>query len=188
MTQDYPPKSASLRAPLATEIFELIPELANDMSMRPERADSVAAFGQRLLQGDTPEEAITFTSQMFKRRVSLWWGHECLRYMDDCLTAQDREMMALVADWVATPDDLHRSATADAAEAASARSPGVWLAMATGWTGGSLAPPEGDPVAPPRFLTGRGVNAAVLSVLARGPHRARRTTLETFVQMANDLI
>ncbi|MCL1629186.1 hypothetical protein M3N55_10620 [Roseibaca sp. V10] len=188
MTQDYPPRSASLRAPLATEIFTMIPELAHDMSMRPQTDEPVAAFAGRLLQSDTPEEAITFTSQMFKRRVSLWWGHECLRQMDACLTTHDRKMMALVADWVAAPDDLNRSATEEAAAQASARSPGVWLAMATGWTGGSLAPSDGEPVPPPRFLTGRGVNAAVLSVLARGPHRARRATLETFVQMANDLI
>jgi len=180
--------SASLRHAMAAALFADIPELAEDMETRPARDEPAPAFAQRLLGCPAPEEAVTFIAQLFTRRVAVWWGHECLRFVQSHLDPEDVRMMALVADWVATPDEASRQRVSDAVAASAQRSPGVWLAMATGWTGGSLAPPDCAPVPVPRFLTGRGVNAAVLSALARVPRKDRHETLETFVAMAHDLI
>jgi len=179
---------ASLRQLMATAVFDDIPELAEDMETRPTRTETGPQFAQRLLQCPAPEEAVTFLAQLFTRRVAVWWGHECLRVIGTPLDPADTRMMALVADWVAAPNETNRQQVIDAVAASDRRSPGVWLAMATGWTGGSLAPPESSPVPVPRFLTGRGVNAAVLSALARVPRKDRHKTLETFVAMAHDLI
>lgn len=187
MTTEPEPTSASLRTGQAAELFRQIPELAQDMAARPAPDEGALAFTTRLLTSPAPEEAVTFAAQVFTRRVALWWGHECLRHLDACLDSTDRKMMAHVADWVAQPDEMNRLAAAEAAAAAPQRSPGVWLAMATGWAGGSLTPDDTVPVPPPRFLTGRGVNAAVLSALARGPRKDRQGTLETFVIMMRDL-
>ena len=180
--------SASLRCHLAAAVFADIPELTEDMEARPETGESALAFAQRLLNCPAPEEAVTFTAQLFVRRVAIWWGHECLRHLERLLDPTDLEMMALCAAWVATPDEAHRRHVSDMAESCATRSPGVWLGMAAGWAGGSLAPPESPVVAPPRFLTGRGVNAAVLSALARAPRADRQETLETFIAMAHDLV
>lgn len=180
--------SASLRCHLAPALFVDIPELTEDMETRPEPGEPALSFAQRLLTCPAPEEAITFTAQLFVRRVAVWWGHECLRHLEGLLDPTDMDMMALCAAWVATPDEAHRRHVADTAESCATRSPGVWLGMAAGWSGGSLAPPESPVVPPPRFLTGRGVNAAVLSALARGPRGDRQETLETFVAMAHDLV
>ncbi|MDD7972861.1 DUF6931 family protein [Roseinatronobacter alkalisoli] len=158
------------------------------MDARPTQGEAALAFALRLLNSATPEEAVTFTAQLFTRRVAIWWGHECLRHLENLLDPPDIEMMALAAAWVATPDAAHRSRVAEAAAACSTRSPGVWLAMAAGWTGGSMAPADAPVVPPPRFLTGRGVNAAVLSALARGKRADRQETLETFIGMAHDLV
>ncbi len=180
--------SASLRCHLAEQLFIDLPELTEDMDSRPEAGEPALDFIARLVVSPTPEEAVTFTAQVFTRRVAIWWGHECLRYLEELLDPLDLEMMALCAAWVATPDESNRRHVAMAAESCATRSPGVWLAMAAGWTGGSLAPPEASVVAPPRFLTGRGVNAAVLSALARGKRAHRQETLETFIAMAHDLV
>jgi hypothetical protein len=42
-------------------------------------------------------------------------------------------------------------------------------------------------VRPPRFLAGRGVNAAVLAALARVDQPRRHGTLRNFLSMAQDL-
>lgn len=180
--------SVSLRCHLAPAVFADIPELAEDMETRPDPGEPALAFAQRLLLCPAPEEAVTFMAQLFVRRVAIWWGHECLRHLERLLDPLDLEMMALCAAWVATPDEAHRRHVADMAERCATRSPGVWLAMATGWTGGSMSPAESPVVAPPRFLTGRGVNAAVLSALARAPRTERQEVLETFIAMAHDLV
>lgn len=179
--------SASLRCHLALALFADIPEITDDMDARPTKGETGMDFARRLLTSPAPEEAVTFMAQLFTRRVAVWWGHECLRYLDRFLDPLDMEMMALCAAWVANPDEAHRQHVAASADACATRSPGVWLAMATGWTGGSLAPPESPAVIPPRFLTGRGVNAGVLSALARAKRAERQETLEAFIAMAHDL-
>ena len=190
---DQPPpdgtgQGTALRCHLAAGLFAEIPEITEDMEARPDRDEAALGFVRKLLASPTPEEAVTFMAQLFTRRVAVWWGHECLRHLERHLDPQDLEMMALCADWVACPDEPHRLHLMRALEASAMRSPGVWLAMAAGWSGGSLAPPDSPVVAPPRFLTGRGVNAAVLSALARVPRADRQETLETFIVMAHDLV
>ena len=180
--------SASLRCHLAAQVFADIPELTEDMEARPKQGEAGLAFAQRLLVSPTPEEAITFMAQLFARRVSIWWGHECLRYLHRLLDPLDQEMMGMCANWVAAPDEANRLQIAQRVENCATRSPGVWLAMAASWSGGSMSPPDTPVVPPPRFLTGRGVNAAVLSALARGKRADRQETLETFIAMAHDLV
>ena len=177
----------TLRYPTAPELFAALPEIAEDIDARPAEGERVTDFARRLLDSPTPEEAVTCAAQIFTRRVSVWWGHECLRHVAVVLDPGDLEMMERAAAWVARPEEELRAATLDAAMAAEPRTPGVWLALAAGWSGGSVAPPDSAPVPPPRFLTGRGVNAAVLTALARVPQPRRRSTLGNFLSMAQDL-
>lgn len=177
----------TLRYRIAQDLFAALPEIGEDMEARPRRNEGVMDFARGLLDGATPEEAVTFAAQMFTRRVSVWWGHECLRHVGDRLDPVDRQMMERAATWVAQPDEDARAAMLDAAMACEIRSPGVWLALGAGWGGASLTPPDSPPVTPPRFLTGRGVNAAVLAALARMPQPRRQATLHDFLSMARDL-
>lgn len=177
----------TLRYRTAPELFAALPELCEDMEARPEAGERVMIFARRLLDSPAPEEAVTFAAQMFTRRVSVWWGHECLRHVVGRLDPADIEMMERVATWVANPDEDSRAALLDAAMARDIRSPGIWLALGAGWGGASLTPPDSPPVTPPRFLTGRGVNAAVLAALARVALPRRQATLHDFLSMARDL-
>jgi hypothetical protein len=177
----------TLRYLTAQELFAALPEIAEDMTARPARDEGVMVFARALLDSPTPEEAVTFAAQMFRRRVAIWWGHECLRHVHDLLGPVDHAMMEAVAAWVARPDEGARAALLDRALAEPVRGPGIWLALGTGWAGASLTPPETPPVRPPRFLAGRGVNAAVLAALARVDQPRRQATLRNFLSMAQDL-
>lgn len=177
----------TLRYRTAQELFAALPEIGEDMSARPRGNEGVMVFARGLLDGPAPEEAVTFAAQMFTRRVAVWWGHECLRHVAGRLDPVDVAMMERAADWVAGPDEAVRAAMLDAALACEIRSPGVWLALGAGWGGASLTPPDSPPVTPPRFLTGRAVNAAVLAALARVAQPRRQATLCDFLSMAQDL-
>src|SRR6056297_3192764 len=139
----------TLRYATAPELFAALPEMIEDMEARPQPDEPILTFAWRLLDSPTPEEAITCAAQMFVRRVSIWWGHECLRHLAERLDPIDLDMMRRVADWVAQPDSA--------------------------------------PVRPPHFLAGRGVNAAILTALARVPQARRKATLHDFLSMAQDL-
>jgi len=103
------------------------------------------------------------------------------------MMSRNATSIARAAAWVAEPDEAARAAMLDAAMACDIRGPGVWLALGAGWGGASLTPPDSPPVTPPRFLTGRAVNAAVLAALARVGLPRRQATLRDFLSMARDL-
>ena len=63
------------------------------------------------------------------------------------------------------------------------KTPGVWIALAAGWSGGSMIGPDSVPVTPPPYLTAKAVNAGVLGVLARVDRKERAATLGRFVDM-----
>jgi hypothetical protein len=182
VTQHYP----NLRFQTARELFESIPKIAEDMTARPGPQDSLS-FIAALASSGTPEEALTFSAYVLMPRHAVWWGHECLRHADAKLGDEDRAMMELAAAWVGQPDEDHRYAALDAAMASEAKTPGVWIAFAAGWSSGSLSK-RGQPAVPvPLFLAGRAVNAGVLSALARVGREDRQPLLQTYVKMAQML-
>jgi hypothetical protein len=178
--------SANMRFAQAARLFRDIPQIAEDMSQHP-GDETPPAFLRALLTGDIPEEAITFAAYSLLPRYSVWWAHECLTAIAEVLTEEDRQMLAVAAAWVAQPDEITRQRALTAGYGAALRGPGVWVALAAGWSGGSMAAPDQPDVPAPDFLTGRAVNAAVLTALARIPIEQRRLRLGHFVSMAEVL-
>ena len=181
-------RQEALRVRTAAELFAAMPEVGEDIAARPGGTEGVPGFLSRLLDSPTPEEAATFAAHALAPRHAVWWGHECLMRLSDRLDPMDAGMLRHAASWVAEPGERSRSAAAEAALASPARTPGVWLAMAVGWTGGSMVPPHLPEVPPPPYLVGRGVNAAVLSALARCAREERGPVLSGFVGMARAMI
>ena len=92
-------------------------------------------------------------------------------------------MLTLAESWVRYPEEDQRCAVLDAGMAAPTKTPGVWIALAAGWSGGSMIGPDSMPVTPPPYLTAKAVNAGVLGVLARVDRKERASTLGRFVDM-----
>jgi len=180
-------RQGTLRFERAAELFEAYPEIAEDMDALPDPDIGTLAFLDSLVASSTPEEAITFAAHALTRRYSVWWGHECLRHLSGQLNEADRTMLAHAARWVGDPAESNRIAAQTAAMSAPAKTPGVWIALGAAWSGGSLGPPDLPAVPPSPVLTGRAVNAGVLSVLARVDQSGRARVLAGFVQMARVL-
>lgn len=179
-------EAVNLRYPLARDVFEQISEISEDMETRPNTQNGLE-FLRALLAGPTPEEAITFAAYALSPRHSVWWAHECLNALPELLTDQDKTMLALCAAWAANPAEDSRYDVLEAGLGAETRGPGVWIALGAGWSAGSMSPADQPEVPVQPFLTGRAVNAGVLSILARVPQDKRRRHLGHFVSMADYL-
>jgi len=172
-----------LRFSTARELFEAFPVALEDMAARPSDRASLE-FLKDLAAGPTPEEAVTFSAYLLGMREAVWWGHQCLHMMPDKLGSEDLRMLALAEDWVRRPEEEERAAALEGAMASQRKTPGVWIALAAGWSGGSMMGADKIPVAPPPYLTPKAVNAGVLSGLARVDRGARASTLKSFVDMS----
>lgn len=175
-----------LRFTTARELFEAFPTAAQDMKAKP-TDDLSLVFCRAQLAGKVPEDAITFCAYLLPRRVAVWWGHECLGQLPDLLDDQDRRMLQLSREWVGEPEEEHRYAALTEGMAAREKTPGVWLALAAGWSGGSIAPRDAEPVASQPFFTPKAVNASILFMLARVPTADRAAVLSGFVEMGISL-
>ncbi|WP_328795433.1 DUF6931 family protein [Jannaschia marina] len=175
----------ALHAGDARDIFAAIPQVAELMQHRPRAGEDAGDFLARLRSSTTPEEAVTFTAFAALPQMGVWWGYEALRSMPDGIEPRDHGLMNFVAAWIATPStDLRHRIMAQALYA-PVRSPAVMLGLATGWSGGSIAP--NDPMPVPRFRGPRSLNSAVLSCLARMPLADRSVHLARVIALAETL-
>ncbi|WP_146010282.1 DUF6931 family protein [Acidimangrovimonas sediminis] len=170
----------------ATEVYAAFPEIAADLTAPCENRPPLD-FLAALAASATPEEALTFAAFALERRLAIWWGHECLRQLADRMTPRDLALMELAAAWVAEPGDGTRGAALEAARESEAKTPGVWIALAAGWSSGSMTPADQPAVPVPPHLCPRAINAAVLSALARVDRPGRPAMLARFARMARTL-
>ncbi|PXA98380.1 hypothetical protein DMC47_08810 [Nostoc sp. 3335mG] len=181
------PHAPGLAHALAAEIFAALPAVGEDMAGRPHNGDAALVFFPALLESKTPEEAITFGSYLLPPRKGVWWAHQCVSGLLHLLGEDDRHMLQLAEDWVRQPEEGQRVAALTGAMTARTKTPGVWVALAAGWTSGSMVGPDLPAVPPPAYLTPRAVNAAILSGLARVDLLHRAQTLKAFVDMGLNL-
>ena len=131
-----------------------------------------------LSPGRSPKDGITFCSYLLPQREAVWWAHQCLDGVLELLSPEDQDMLALAESWVRYPEEDQRCAVLDAGMAAPTKTPGVWVALAAGWSGGSMLPRDAvAPVEAPPYLTAKAVNAACSahwpgSIARRGPPRS----------------
>ena len=144
----------NLRHLQADDIFSMTPGMEDDITRKPQN-QSALEFLAALKNSDTPEEAITFSAYMLEPRLAVWWGHECLRSQENLLSQEDQDMLDLAANWVGEPTEENRYIAMNAAMDQAERSPGGWIAMGAGWSGGQQSQQSGCPgPAPARITSG----------------------------------
>ncbi len=168
------------------DLFEAFPNAAAEIRGRPD-ADQPLDFMAALAGSATPEEAITFGSYLLDRRRAVWWGHQCVSSLDRALSGPDVQMLQLAENWVREPEEQQRIIAMNQAMAAPLKTAGVWIALAAGWSGGSMSAPELPRVPPPPYLTPRAVTVGILTALALSGNAQRAATLQGFVSMGISL-
>jgi hypothetical protein len=180
--------SHRLRFGTASELFEAFPTAGEDIAAAPADRPSLD-FMADLVAGPTPEDGITFCAYLLPHREAVWWAHQCLDGVAQLLSPEDQHLLSLAEAWVRYPEEDQRCAVLDAGMAAPSKTPAVWIALAAGWSGGSMLPRDAvSPVEAPPYLTPKAANAGVLSALARVDRKSRAATLKQFVNMAVQLL
>jgi len=179
------PPQGALRYEMPEDLFAAMPQLGELTQHRPRIGEEALPFLGRLRSSTTPEEAVTFTAFAALPEMAIWWGYECLRLMPEGMDANDRAAMEKIARWLTTRTRDYRQQIMQEALWAPAKSPVTMLALAVGWSGGSIAP--NDPAAVPPWRTPRSINSAVLSCLARTDLSRRSIFLARFIDMSEQL-
>lgn len=176
------PPSSNLRTVLAADLYAMVPELKEDIQLQPRPGETVSFLLARLRSSTTPEEAVTLASYAFQPRIAVWWAHECVTTMREHLTPIDHQLLEMIGAWAHDPSDTNRRDIYDIALQAPSKTPGVWLGLATGASGGGR---RDEPI---NLSTPRAVNAGVLSCLARGGLAKRSVNLARFITLAQTLV
>lgn len=179
--------SARLRFNTAHEVYDTFPTVYEDMTASP-TGDPPLRFLEGLSRSETPEEAITFCAYMLPRREAVWWAHQCVTYNGAELSQEERDLVTVAESWVREPDEDHRRSALVAGMNARIKTPGAWVALAAGWSGGSMAMDAEYPVPAPAHLTAKASNAAVLGALARVDVGRRSETLKAYVSGGVNLV
>lgn len=132
--------------------------------------------------------AVSYCAYLLPRRVAIGWGCRSLRRMFDHFDASDSRSLNIVETWVRQPDEQSRNKALAVGNANDPEQPATWLALAAGWSGGSVVPPEFAPVEAKPDQAARAVRTALLIGLCRLPRDFRdqimTSCLEDGIQLA----
>ena len=157
--------SDRLRFTTARQVFETFPTIAADIEVEP-ADEAPLEFARKLLGPGRRFEAIVFIAFLLARREAVWWGCQCVRAVNG--NKADDALLAAEA-WVREPEEATRRAALNIGWSRDPRLATTWLALAAGQSGGSLAPEDAHPVAPPPQATALDVKAAVILAIAQSP-------------------
>jgi len=135
---------------------------------------SPAQFLDQLLEKQHHEDAVRFLAQGLPKREAVWWACHCAKAaMGTSATATAAAAIKAAEAWVVDPTEERRQAAMPAAEKAPFGTPAGCAALATFFSGGSLAPPNVPVVPPADTLTGDAVSGAVMmAVVIKEPEKA----------------
>ena len=113
------------------------------------------------------EDAVEFLAQALPRWEAVAWAARSVRDIGGMDAEADADALKAALLWVQDPSESRRRAASDAAEAAEPDSPARMAALAAFYSGGSIAPPDGEMLPAPRDAAGRLAAGAILLAAAR---------------------
>lgn len=178
--------TARTAAEIAPHVAGLSPEAK--ALLRPEHTpgeflDAVAIAGHFA-------DAVKFLAHGLGRREAVWWACVCARLaMEPAPAPPVLQALTAAEAWCYQPVEERRRAAYAAGEAAQFEHPAALAALGAFLSGGSLAPPNVQPVPPGPFLTARAVAGAIqLAAVRIQPEKAAerfRAFLAKGVEIAN---
>lgn len=152
---------ASLRFPTVRDVYDAFPTARDDVGEPISDTDSLALL-QALAQNGAWDSAISFCAYLLPRRDAVSWGCQSLRHMQREFTEVEIEALNAAEKWVHEPEEGNRREALKIGTLTSSRMPAAWMALAAGWSGGSIMPPEYGMVPAEPHQTARAVRAGLL--------------------------
>jgi hypothetical protein len=151
--------SFRIRFSTARSVFEAFPDLRRVVALPPEEFSSLD-YARVLMGSASPVDAVIFVAHVLPRREAVWWAIQCVQTMLGD-SAKDDAFLAAEA-WLSAPMDDTRRAALAAYSGGDHRSSTTWLAFAAGWSGGSVTPPDQEPMLAPPAACALGVHTSII--------------------------
>ena len=178
---------SKIRFNTVQDLVQAYPMARHDIGKADVEAPSLD-FLQAAAEAGNWHQAVSFCAYLLPRRVAVAWGCRSLRRMPDPLDNNAIRSLECAERWVREPDEPSRNKALAVGNANDPEQPATWLALAAGWSGGSVVPPEFAPVEAKPDQAARAVRAALLIGLCRLPRDSRdqimTSCLEDGIQLA----
>lgn len=175
---------SKLRFSTAQQVFEAFPTAQQVIGAAP-TTEPPLTFLRGLVAAGEQKDAIGFCAFVMPRRETVWWALQCVQRMQPAGTPPDPALKA-AETWVRDPTDEARRTALALGEAGHHASLGTWVALAAGYSGGSMASTHAVPCPPD--LTAKTARIAVLTALGRLPERERDAALRNCVEACIRLV
>ena len=176
----------SLRFATARDLYDTFPTAKVDVGTPASDEDSLA-FLQSLVAAGAWQSAVSFCTYLLARREAVWWGCQSLRRMMPDSAVPETAALDAAEAWVHEPEEELRRNALNVGMAGNGGTPGTWMALAAGWSGGSIVPPEFANIPAGPHLTARAVRAGILIALTHVPEQEVPTLVGPCIEEAIQL-
>lgn len=178
---------ASIRFVTVRDLYETFPLAQDDVGIEPSDEPALE-FLRRLTEEEDWEAAVSYCAYLLPRREAVWWGCQSLRRIQPHRAPQDTRAIEVAESWVREPEEDRRLAALELGSAGDHRAPSTWMALAAGWSGGSVVPRESGYAPASADQTARAVRAGLMIAMSRMPNadmpRMLKPCLEDGMQLA----
>lgn len=174
---------ALLRFPTVRSLYEAFPTAEEDVGAPPSDEGCVA-FLHLLLADCAWRPAVSFCAYMLPRREAVAWGCRSLRKILSKPAPAEAVALDAAEMWALQPEERLRRAALQIGNEGNAGLPGMWMALAAGWSGGSIVPDGPAVVRAPPEQTARAVRAGLLIAASRMQARDAPKMIEFWLKDA----
>jgi hypothetical protein len=178
---------AGPREPTALEIAEQLQmgdehlALAKTVKAGPELVTALAGAGEFA-------KAVRVQAHLLPKRECIWWGILCVdQACGENLTPAEAAAKEAALNWLKEPGEWKRRRCEAAAGKTKYDGPGSWLAMASFWSCGSLAPEDMGEVLPDEKLTGQAVTSSLMIAAVSGDATKAKDRYRAFLAKASEV-
>jgi hypothetical protein len=157
---------SQVRFSTVQDLFEAYPTAAKDVGKAEAGMRSLDFLRSLVDRRDWPH-AISFCAYLLPRRAVVAWGCRSLRRMVERFDTSEDRAISFAEAWVEEPGEATRSKALAVGNMNDHNAPTTWLALAAGWSGGSVVPAEFDPIEARPEQTARAVRVALFVGLSR---------------------
>ena len=178
---------SQVRFSTVQDLFDAFPTAVKDVGKAEVGMRSLDFLRSLIERRDWPH-AISFCAYLLPKRVAVAWGCRWVRRMVEQFDADEERAIDYAEAWVEEPGEAARGKALAIGNINDHNSAATWLALAAGWSGGSVYPPEFEPAEAKPEKTARAVRVALFVGLSRltrdAKDRIMTTCLEDGIHLA----
>jgi hypothetical protein len=157
---------SQVRFSTVQDLFDAFPTARDDVSKAAPEMQSLEFLRLSVSKLDWPP-AISFCAYLLTRRTVVAWACRSMRRMVERLDDGEEKAIGFAEAWVEEPDEPRRRKALALGNVSNPRAATTWLALAAGWSGGSVVPGELGQVFAAPEQTARAVRVALFIALSR---------------------